>query len=227
MAFYKDEDYPVFAKAGAIVPLALLEDNINVTNPPKALEVHVFPGKSNLYKLYEDDGYSSLYEKGYYIMTHIDYNYLQNNYTLIVHPVEGKTGIIPPNRDYKIRFRNTREADEVIVYVNKDVVIPECYVDENDFIVEVKNVPTNGQLTINCKGKDIEIDAVRIINEEVDSIISDLQIETRLKDKIAQVFFSDLDIKKKRVRIKKLKKDGLESLYVRMFLKLLEYIKEL
>lgn len=227
VAFYKDEDYPVFAKAGAIVPLALLEDNINVTNPPKALEVHVFPGKSNLYKLYEDDGYSSLYEKGYYIMTHIDYNYLQNNYTLIVHPVEGKTGIIPPNRDYKIRFRNTREADEVIVYVNKDVVIPECYVDENDFIVEVKNVPTNGQLTINCKGKDIEIDAVRIINEEVDSIISDLQIETRLKDKIAQVFFSDLDIKKKRVRIKKLKKDGLESLYVRMFLKLLEYIKEL
>lgn len=227
VAFYKDEDFPVFARAGAIIPLGILEENINVTNPPKALEIHVFPGKSNIYKLYEDDGYSSLYEKGYYIMTHIDYNYLQNNYTLIVHPVEGKTGIIPQNRDYKIRFRNTREAEDVIVYVNKDIVIPMCYVDENDFIVEVKKVPTNGQLTINCKGKDIEIDAVRIINEEVDSIISDLQIETRLKDKIAQVFFSDLDIRKKRVRIKKLKKEGLESIYVRMFLKLLEYIKEL
>lgn len=227
VTFYKDEDYPVFAHAGSIIPLAILEDNINVTNPPKKLEIHVFPGKSNLFKLYEDDGYSSLFEQGFYIMTHIDYNYLQNNYTLIIRPVDGKTGIIPPARDYKIRFRNTREADDVIAYVGKDVVITNNYVEDNDFIVEVKDVPTTSQLTINCKGKDIEINAVRIINDEVDSIISDLQIETRLKEKIATIFFSESDIRKKRIQIRKLKKDGLDSLFVRMFLKLLEYIKEI
>lgn len=227
VTFYKDEDYPVFAKAGSIIPLAELEENINVTNPPKKLEIHVFPGKSNTFKLYEDDGYSSLYEQGYYISTNIDYNYLQNNYTLIIRPIEGKTGIIPATRDYKIRFRNTREADDVIAYINKEVVITENYVDDNDFIVEVKNVPTTSQLTINCKGKDIEIDAVRIINEEIDSIISDLKIETRLKEKIASIFFSDLDIKKKRIQVRKLKNDGLDSLFIRMFLKLLEYMKEI
>lgn len=227
VTFYKDEDYPVFARAGSIIPLANLEENINVTNPPKKMEIHVFPGRSNTYKLYEDDGYSSLFEDGYYIMTHIDYNYLQNNYTLIIRPVEGKSGIIPETRDYKIRFRNTREADDVIAYVDKDVVITNNYVEENDFIVEVKNVKTTSQLTINCKGKDIEIDAVRIVNEDVDSIISDLQIETRLKDKIANIFFSDLDIKKKRIFIRKLKKEGLDSIFIRMFLKLLEYIKEI
>lgn len=227
VTFYKDEDYPVFAGAGSIVPLAELEENINVTNPPKKMEIHVFPGKSNTYKLYEDDGYSSLFEQGYYIMTHIDYNYLQNNYTLIIRPVEGKTGIIPEKRDYKIRFRNTREADDVITYIGKDVVITNNYVEDNDFIVEVKDVPTTSQLTVNCKGKDIEIDAVRIINEEVDSIISDLQIETRLKDKIANIFFSEADIRKKRIQIRKLKKDGLEPIFIRMFLKLLEYIKEI
>ncbi len=227
VTFYKDEDYPVFAKAGSIVPLAILEENINVTNPPKKLEIHVFPGKNNTFKLYEDDGYSSLFEQGFYILTHIDYNYLQNNYTLIIRPVEGKTGIIPPKRDYKIRFRNTREADDVITYIGKDVVVTNNYVEDNDFIVEVKDVPTTSQLTINCKGKDIEIDAVRIINEEVDSIISDLQIETRLKEKLATIFFSESDIRKKRIQIRKLKKDGLDSLFVRMFLKLLEYIKEI
>lgn len=225
VTFYKDEDYPVFAKAGSIVPLAELDQNINVTNPPKKMEIHVFPGMSNTYKLYEDDGYSSLFEQGFYIMTHIDYNYLQNNYTLIIRPVEGKTGIIPQSRDYKIRFRNTREADDVITYVDKDVVVTNNYVDDNDFIVEVKDVPTTSQLTINCKGKDIEIDAVRIINDEVDSIISDLQIETRLKEKIATIFFSEGDIRRKRIQIRKLKHDGLEPLFVRMFLKLLEYIK--
>ncbi len=227
VTFFKDEDFPVFAKAGSIIPLAVLEENINVTNPPKKLEIHVFPGKSNTFKLYEDDGYSSLFEQGYYILTSIDYNYLQNNYTLIIRPVEGKTGIIPATRDYKIRFRNTREADDVLAYINKDVIVTDNYVDENDFIVEVKNVPTTSQLTINCKGKDIEIDAVRIINEEIDSIISDLQIETRLKEKIANIFFSDLDIKKKRIEVRKLRKDGLGSLFIRMFLKLLEYMQEI
>lgn len=227
VTFYKDEDYPVFAKAGSIIPLAELEENINVTNPPKKLEIHVFPGKSNTFKLYEDDGYSSLFEQGYYILTNIDYNYLQNNYTLIIRAVEGKTGIIPPTRDYKIRFRNTRESENVIAYINKDVVPTENYIEDNDFIVEVKNVPTTSQLTINCKGKDIEIDAVRIINEEIDSIISDLQIETRLKEKIAAIFFSDLDIKKKRIQVRKLKGEGLDSLFIRMFLKLLEYMNEI
>lgn len=227
VTFYKDEDYPVFAKAGSIIPLAELEENINVTNPPKKLEIHVFPGKSNTFKLYEDDGYSSLFEQGYYILTNIDYNYLQNNYTLIIRAVEGKTGIIPPTRDYKIRFRNTRESENVIAYINKDVVATENYIEDNDFIVEVKNVPTTSQLTINCKGKDIEIDAVRIINEEIDSIISDLQIETRLKEKIAAIFFSDLDIKKKRIQVRKLKGEGLDSLFIRMFLKLLEYMNEI
>ena len=227
VTFYKDEDYPVFAKSGSIVPMAILEQNSNITNSPKKLEIHVFPGKSNTYKLYEDDGYSSLFEQGFYIMTHIDYNYLQNNYTLIIRPVEGKTGIIPEKRDYKIRFRNTREADDVITYVGKDIVITNNYVEDNDFIVEVKEVPTISQLTINCKGKDIELDAVRIINDEVDSIISDLQIETRLKEKIATIFFSEGDIKRKRIQIRKLKKDGLDPLFVRMFLKLLEYIKEI
>lgn len=227
VTFYKDEDYPVFAKSGSIIPLADLEENINVTNPPTTLEIHVFPGKSNVYKLYEDDGVSSLYEEGYYITTNIDYNYLANNYTLIIRPVEGKSGIIPDKRNYRIRFRNTREAEDVVCYIDSDVVESENYVEDNDFIVSVKDIPTTSQLTINCKGKDIEIDAVRIINEEIDSIISDLQIETRLKERIAEIVYSDLTIKKKRIAIRKLKKEGLESIFIRMFLKLLEYISEI
>ncbi len=227
VVFYKDEDYPVFAKQGSIIPMALLEENINVTNPPVAMEIHVFPGKSNTYYLYEDDGVSSLYEEGYYIMTTIDYNYLQNNYTLIIRPVEGKSGIIPEKRDYIIRFRNTREADSVQVYFDKDLIPFETSVEDEDFLVKVKDVKTSGQLTVNCKGKDIEIDAVRIINEDIDSIINDLQIETRLKEEIAQIIYSDLDIKKKRIAIKKLKSKGLESIFIRMFMKLLEYVSEL
>ena len=150
-----------------------------------------------------------------------------NNYTLIIHPVEGKTEIIPRFRDYKVRFRNTRTADSVDIYINGDKAnIPyECYEEENDFVVDVKHVDTTKQLTINCKGKDIEINAVRIINEDVNSIISDLKIKTSLKEEIASIFFSNLDIKNKRIQIKKLK--GLEPRFKRMFIKLLEYLAEI
>ena len=230
IAFYKDEDFPVFAKAGSIIPLSVFDENINIANIPSKMEIHIFPGESNTYKLYEDDGVTKLYEKGYYTVTTIDYNYMQNNYTLIIRPDEGKNGILPAKRDYKIRFRNTRQADNVEIYIDQSKADLEfdAYVEDTDFIVDIKGAPTTRQLTINCKGKDIEIDAVRIINEDINSIISDLMIETSLKERIAAIIFSkDLSIRKKRIMIRKLRHEGLTSLFMRMFLNLLEYISQL
>ena len=63
VVFYKEEEYPVFAKAGGIVPLANLDKNINDTTPPESMEIHVFPGESNIFKLYEDDGVTKLYQR--------------------------------------------------------------------------------------------------------------------------------------------------------------------
>lgn len=225
--FFKDEDYPVFAKSGSIIILNDLEDNINATNAPKSLEVHVFPGKNNIYNLYEDDGVSSLYKDGYYIVTRFDYNYLQNNYTLIIRPFEGKSGIIPETRNYKIRFRNTKKASDVVVMLEAEVIPYESYIEDNDFVIEVKDVSTVRQLTINCKGNDIEIDAVRIINEDIDSIIADIPITTTLKDILGKIMFSDKDYSDKRIAIKRLKRQGLEDKFVRVFLKLLEFTKDI
>ncbi len=223
-SFYKEEDYPVFAKRGSIVPLSN-KSNLNNTTNPTELEIHVFPGQNNTYELYEDDGVSSMYKQGYFLKTMIDYNYLPNNYTLIIRSMEGKSGIVPATRNYKIRFRNTKLASDVIVRFDSNVIESKSYVDDTDFIVEVPNVPTFGQLTINCKGNDIEIDAVRLINEDIDEILSDLQIETVLKEEIAKVIFSDAPINKKRISIRKLKRKGLDKSFVTLFLKLLEYIE--
>ncbi len=227
VSFFRDQDYPVFAKAGAIIPLANHE-NLNDTTPPKDMEIHIFPGESNNYRLYEDDGVSDLYLKGYYLLSLIDYNYLPNNYTVIIRPLEGKSGIVPDTRNYKIRFRNTKKSTDVSAYV-RDIKV-ECFttVEGPDFIVEVKDVPTTQQLTINCKGKDIEIDAIRIIMEDVESIISDLPIPTKVKEQVYGLFVSDQPINKKRIAIRKMGqgKDGLETKYVQLFIKLLEYISQ-
>lgn len=226
VSFFKDENYPVFARSGSIIPLA----NDEVSNDPKLpknFEIHIFPGKSNTFKLYEDDGVSNLYKQGYFLSTSIDYNYQVNNYTVIIRALEGKSGIVPKLRNYKIRFRNTKYTEEVDVYTNDSKLTPETYVDDNDFVIEVKDVSTIQQLTINCKGKAIEIDAVRLINEEVDLIIDDLPILTSQKELIASVIYSDLPVDKKRIAMRKLKKKGIEIRFIRMFIRLLEYIGQI
>lgn len=226
VSFFREEDYPVFAKSGAIIPLSNRSDRNNI-GLPLDLEIHIFPGTSNVYTLYEDDGITSLYKEGLFLKTDIDYNYLKNNYTVIVRSVEGKSGVVPQKRNYRFRFRNTKQAEDVKAYYNdREIPIASQYIEDNDFVVEVRKVNTIGQLTIMCRGKDIEIDAVRLINEDINSILMDLQIETYLKEKIADIIFSDLPIKKKRIAIRKLKRDSLSKEYINLFLKLLEYIEQ-
>lgn len=226
ISFFRDEDYPVFAKSGSIVPLSNNKD-LNDTTPPTDMEIHIFPGTSNSYTLFEDDGVSDLYRKDYYILTQIEYTYMPNNYSVVIRAIDGKSGIIPEKRNYKIIFRNTKRTEDVTAFCNNTSLSLKTYIDGPNFVVEIKDVPTVGQLSLSCKGKDIEIDAVRLINEDIERIISDLQISTEMKEKIDNILFSTLDIKKKRIEIRKLSRVGLDKKFVKMFIKLLEYIGEI
>ena len=229
-SFYKSEDYPVFAKAGTIIPLAILDEkDLNNTKAPENMEIQVFPGESNTYEMYEDDGISSLYEQDFFIRTNIDYTYQQNNFTVIIRPISGKKGIIPDYRSYRIRFRNTREPDDVIIHVGAERVKGvQTYVDDNDFVVELPKLSTLKQITVNCKGKDIEIDAQRLMNDDINSILNDLPIPTKIKNVIGDILLSDeIPIKQKRIEVRKLRKLKVNQKYINVFLKLLEYSAEL
>ena len=225
--FYKDEDYPVFVKEGSIIPLGT--SKYNDVNLPTELEILIFPGENNTYSIYEDDGNTLNFESGNYIITNIELLSKKNSYNLTILPVDGKVGILPKTRNYKIRFRNTRAASRILSYVEGTPVENRSYRDDKDLVIEIKNIPTNKQFTLMCSGKDIEYDALKIINEDMAEIISDLPIKTVMKDKVDSIMFSkELSIKKKRIEIRKLAngKLRLEKKYIDLFLKLLEYIGE-
>lgn len=228
VSFYKDEEYPVFVKAGSIIPMSL---NVsNDTSVPKDMEIQVFPGANNSYSIYEDDGETNKYLEGKYLITNVEFVYEKNNYKLIILPVSGKKGVIPDKRNYKIRFKNTKPTSIVSSFIASNRISNNCYKDDTDLIVEVNDVPTSSQFTVICSGENIEIDAIRIINEDIVSIISDLPIKTIVKQKIDDIMFSkDLDLNKKRIEIRKLAhgKNYLERKYIDLLLKLLEYINEL
>ena len=60
-----------------------------------------------------------------------------------------------------------------------------------------------------------------------DGIIDDLEINTTLKEKLDEILFSDLDVHKKRIKIRKLKRRGLDNKYIKIFINLLEYIQKI
>ncbi len=225
ISFYKDQQYPVFAKAGSIIPMGS-NDDINDTSSPKNMEIHFFPGVSNEYLLYEDDGVSDMYKKGYYLLSKIVYDYNPDEYKVTIKALEGKSGIIPEYRNYKIVFRNTKKA-EVAVYEGNEKINYKAYVSGSDFIIEINDIRTISQLIITCKGNDLLVDATRIINDEIENILSDLQIETLMKEKVDAVLFSDMPIKKKRIAMRKLGNKGLENKFVKLFLNLLEYVSKI
>jgi len=227
VSFYTDDEYPLFVKAGTIIPQSLNE--YNDTSAPKKMQIDIYPGDSNTYSIYEDDGISNNYKNDDNFITNIEYIYEKNNYKVTILPVAGKVGIIPDKRSYKILFRNTCMPSLIATYVGNKQINNKCYTQSSDLIVEIDDVSTLEQFTLICSGEDMEIDAIHIINEDIVSIISDLPIKTIVKQKIDNIMFSkDYSIKKKRIEIRKLAngKNWIERKYIDLFLKLLEYIEK-
>lgn len=94
------EQYPVLARAGAIVPTACLAKGDNSTCNPEALEVLVFPGASGSYTMYEDDGISLQTEHAF--RTEFAYDAENSIFTL---RTCGDASLVPEKRTYKITFR--------------------------------------------------------------------------------------------------------------------------
>ena len=138
-------------------------------------------------------------------------NELYNTYDAMIMPASGK---IAP------------KIDNVNEKISEKVKGVETYVDDNDFVVELPALSTLKQITVNCKGKDIEIDGARLINDDIKSILNDLPIRTKIKNVIGGVLLSDTPLKQKRIEVRKLKKLGINQKYINLFLKLLEYLTE-
>lgn len=110
------EEMPVFAKAGAIIPMAHIDDN-SIENPKK-LDVLVFGKGSNEFKLYEDDGESRNYERGDYAVTVFNVEAQGEDLIFKMAPVEGELSVLPQTREITLKFRGVCEQAAVSVQVN-------------------------------------------------------------------------------------------------------------
>ena len=118
IACYGDlQDIPIFAKAGAIVPMGPLSGWDNIA-PPENLDIKVFPGADNVYELYEDDGESTAYQKGDYALTRFEQHWSDNQLELVISPSAKDAAYIPPNRTYQITFYAITQPDIVNILLD-------------------------------------------------------------------------------------------------------------
>ena len=115
------EDIPVFARAGAIVPLAA-PAGWSYTDNPATLAVHLFPGADNAFDLYEDaaaltaDGTADGADGGVkprFCLTPIRQSWTAESWQVSVGAAVGDASFSPQERSFELHFRGIQE--EVIV----------------------------------------------------------------------------------------------------------------
>lgn len=99
------EDIPVFAKGGAIIPLAPKVGWGGIENP-KELDVYIFPGADNRFELYEDDGETTNYQRGKYAIT----VFTLEKDAFTIQPTTGDISLVPGQRTYRIHLRGVDES---------------------------------------------------------------------------------------------------------------------
>jgi alpha-glucosidase (family GH31 glycosyl hydrolase) len=111
------DEIPVFARAGAIIPLAEMPAWGGIENPG-LLNIHIFPGASNRFELYEDDGESSTYLNGEYAITVLSQEWSETKQVFQIHPVEGAVQLVPARREYRLVFHAILSPDQIQVARN-------------------------------------------------------------------------------------------------------------
>ena len=102
-AFRDSEFYPVFAKAGAILPLS--GDEGNGCDNPKNLTLWVYRGNGE-YTLYEDDGISMQYKAGKMLNTTFTVKEEGNRLVFSILPAEGDKTLVPQDRKIELCLKD-------------------------------------------------------------------------------------------------------------------------
>ncbi len=132
------QNYPIFAKAGAIVPMCSHYEHDNRMVNDSNMEIFVFPGADNTFTLYEDSGDYSDYKNGAFAKTELTQKWGENA-VFTINPARGDLSLIPTTRNWKINLRGFNRATQITVTVDGKEVSFECELCEetNTYVVEV------------------------------------------------------------------------------------------
>lgn len=141
ITMYRDLDsIPVLAHEGTIVPM-YYQDKTNDLSLEQPLEIHVWRGNGN-YELYEDDGATTAFEKGQYVITKLEAVCENEIQRFTISPGKDVANLLPVQRKMYVKFRDVENADvqvdgQVMEYT-KDGILVE--VSDEKITIELTNI---------------------------------------------------------------------------------------
>lgn len=178
----KINDYPVFAKAGAIVPM----QNSFSLEAGSDLEVVIFPGASNRFALYEDAGDGSEFENGEFTKTEMSLDWSANP-VFTVKPATGALSLLPKERNYKFVLRGYNANISVKALVDGKEIANTCSYDADTHSVVVKlSVDVTSEIRVMISGEKLITDNGDVA-ARITSLLQKAQLHTSLKIEIMNI----------------------------------------
>lgn len=139
------EDIPLLARAGAILPLGN-DRGWNTWQTPEHLQVNIFPGASNHFDLYEDDGETTAYQEGALAITPMDLDWQKDRLEFRIGPTQGKSRWVPGRRILELKFYDLIDEVDVELIINGNASTPEVI--RKDSCLKIVGVKIEGEESI-------------------------------------------------------------------------------
>ncbi|MCU0486833.1 MAG: DUF5110 domain-containing protein, partial [Anaerolineales bacterium] len=179
------EDIPVFARAGAIIPLSRLPGWGGV-GLPEQIHLVVFPGADNSFDLVEDDGETTAYQDGKYAVTTITQTWLQDKLILEIHPPRGDQQVLPVTRSFQVELRGISQPEQVEVQVNSSPITLEYSYDlrRDALSFTAINLAHSDSLCITVQAQDALISRRDRNFDKLRTYLYAFKLDTRVKTEI-------------------------------------------
>lgn len=181
-------DIPLFAKAGAIIPLAPKTGWGGVENP-SSLDLHIFAGADNRFTLYEDDGESSAYQSGHCCQTTIEQIVSADGLKIVIHQVEGDSSLIPAERQFNLHLHGVQAALAIDLSINGQPHAHQAHYDAatETLIFDSITLTANEQLQLHLEAETGNLLSHRERGQEtVLHLLSHFKLHTGVRNKIAE-----------------------------------------
>jgi hypothetical protein len=142
-------DMPVFAKAGAIIPMNAKRGWSTVENP-ESLEVRCFAGDDGEFTLYEDDGTSQDWVRGKSCTTKLRQKYVDGVTSIFVDAVSGDSGLIPAQRSWRLVVAGCERPKRIVVKsAGAEIEVVSNYDSESGFLtIDIPAVDVSRNITV-------------------------------------------------------------------------------
>lgn len=177
---------PVFARAGAIVPMSSTIE-WPLTGNPEELEIHIFAGGNNRFLLYEDDGITQYYQQGKYCLTEFEVNQESDRLEFILKKPQGDVSHIPANRSYRLHFHGVRRPQATHLLASDQAVSLEWQYDASTETLTIDSMPFDPgtQATVLIYGDPGGLLSQRDrTKEKVFAMLERFSLDTRIKERI-------------------------------------------